>query len=117
MLGTSATASPAQPATSHSTMPHRLRVTSDNCGREAGPPGPRNPAARSGLHAKEASPGMQQLVGGRVRSTFAALRASRRRTVTTASAPTYEMTLSLNVLHHLGLNLYSSMPAVLSEVV
>jgi hypothetical protein len=27
------------------------------------------------------------------------------------------MTLSLNVLHHLGLNLYSSMPAVLSEVV
>jgi hypothetical protein len=32
-------------------------------------------------------------------------------------APPYEMTLSLNVLHHLGLNLYSSMPAVLSEVV
>jgi hypothetical protein len=31
--------------------------------------------------------------------------------------PTYTMTLSLSVLDHLGLNLYSSMPAVLSEVV
>lgn len=29
----------------------------------------------------------------------------------------YRMTLSLNVLNHLGINLYSSLPAVLSEVV
>ena len=29
----------------------------------------------------------------------------------------YEMTISLNVLNHLGLNLYSNIPAVLSEVV
>jgi len=29
----------------------------------------------------------------------------------------YEMTLSLNVLNHLGLNLYSNVPAVLAEVV
>ena len=29
----------------------------------------------------------------------------------------YKMTLSLNVLNHLGINLYSSVPAVLSEVV
>lgn len=29
----------------------------------------------------------------------------------------YEMTLSLNVLNHLGINLYSNIPAVLSEVV
>lgn len=29
----------------------------------------------------------------------------------------YEMTLNLNVLNHLGINLYSSVPAVLSEVV
>ena len=29
----------------------------------------------------------------------------------------YHMTLSLNVLNHLGLNLYSNVPAVLSEVV
>ena len=29
----------------------------------------------------------------------------------------YCMTLSLNVLNHLGLNLYSNIPAVLSEVV
>ncbi|WP_412516469.1 ATP-binding protein [Actinomadura madurae] len=29
----------------------------------------------------------------------------------------YEMTVSLNVLNHLGLNLYSNIPAVLSEVV
>src|SRR5258708_32788744 len=29
----------------------------------------------------------------------------------------YYMTLSLNVLNHLGLNLYSNVPAVLSEVV
>lgn len=29
----------------------------------------------------------------------------------------YEMTISLNVLNHLGLNLYSNVPAVLSEVV
>lgn len=33
------------------------------------------------------------------------------------SAPTYKMRLSLNVLKHLGLNLYSNVPAVLSEVV
>ncbi len=31
--------------------------------------------------------------------------------------PIYEMTLSLNVLNHLGLNLYSNLPAVLSEAV
>ena len=29
----------------------------------------------------------------------------------------YEMHLSLNVLEHLGLNLYSNVPSVLSEVV
>jgi hypothetical protein len=29
----------------------------------------------------------------------------------------YRMTLSLNVLNHLGLNLYSNVPAVLSEAV
>jgi hypothetical protein len=33
------------------------------------------------------------------------------------AAPKYEMTLSLSVIDHLGLNLYSSTPAVLSEVV
>lgn len=33
------------------------------------------------------------------------------------SSPTYKMRLSLNVLQHLGLNLYSNVPAVLSEVV
>lgn len=32
-------------------------------------------------------------------------------------APIYEMTLDLNVLNHLGLNLYSNVPAVLAEVV
>src|SRR4051794_35852673 len=31
--------------------------------------------------------------------------------------PKYEMTLSLSVIDHLGFNLYSSTPAVLSEVV
>ena len=31
--------------------------------------------------------------------------------------PTYRMTLSLNVLKHLGIGLYSNVPAVLSEVV
>lgn len=30
---------------------------------------------------------------------------------------TYKMTIDLNVLNHLGMNLYSSIPAVLSEVV
>jgi hypothetical protein len=34
-----------------------------------------------------------------------------------ASAPVYTMRLSLGVLEHLGLNLYSNIPAVLSEVV
>ncbi len=29
----------------------------------------------------------------------------------------YSMSLSLNVLNHLGINLYSNVPAVLSEVV
>ena len=29
----------------------------------------------------------------------------------------YTMTISLNVLNHLGLNLYSNVPSVLSEVV
>ena len=33
------------------------------------------------------------------------------------SFPVYRMRLSLNVLKHLGLNLYSNVPAVLSEVV
>ena len=31
--------------------------------------------------------------------------------------PKYEMRMSLNVLNHLGINLYSNVPAVLSEVV
>ena len=31
--------------------------------------------------------------------------------------PKYTMTIDLNVLNHLGLNLYSNVPAVLSEVV
>ena len=33
------------------------------------------------------------------------------------SSPEYEMQISLNVLEHLGINLYSNVPAVLSEVV
>ena len=33
------------------------------------------------------------------------------------SKPEYEMSINLNVLNHLGLNLYSNVPAVLSEVV
>ena len=33
------------------------------------------------------------------------------------SKPKYVMTLSLNVLKHLGLGLYSNVPAVLSEVI
>ncbi len=33
------------------------------------------------------------------------------------SSPKYCMTLNLNILNHLGLNLYSNVPAVLSEVV
>ena len=37
--------------------------------------------------------------------------------MTSASGPKYRMTLSLNVLKHLGLGLYSNVPAVLSEVV
>ncbi|MFL6149654.1 MAG: ATP-binding protein, partial [Pseudonocardiaceae bacterium] len=36
--------------------------------------------------------------------------------IMTTSSP-YEMTLSLNVLNHLGINLYSNVPAVISEVV
>jgi len=31
--------------------------------------------------------------------------------------PKYEMSINLNILNHLGLNLYSNVPAVLSEVV
>ena len=31
--------------------------------------------------------------------------------------PNYYMTISLNVLNHMGLNLYSNTPAVLAEVV
>jgi len=34
-----------------------------------------------------------------------------------AEEPKYKMTISLNVLNHLGINLYSNVPAVLSEVV
>lgn len=37
--------------------------------------------------------------------------------MTSNSGPKYRMTLSLNVLKHLGLGLYSNVPAVLSEVV
>ncbi len=37
--------------------------------------------------------------------------------MTSGSKPKYQMTLSLNVLKHLGLGLYSNVPAVLSEVV
>ena len=33
------------------------------------------------------------------------------------NSPKYQMTLSLNVLNHLGLGLYSNIPAVLSEAV
>lgn len=33
------------------------------------------------------------------------------------SAPKYRMTLTLNVLKHLGIGLYSNIPAVLSELV
>ena len=29
----------------------------------------------------------------------------------------YQMTINLNVLNHLGINLYSNIPAVLSEIV
>ena len=31
--------------------------------------------------------------------------------------PKYYMTISLNVLNHMGLNLYSNTPAVLAEVI
>lgn len=34
-----------------------------------------------------------------------------------ATAPELRMTISLNVLEHLGINLYSNVPAVLSEIV
>lgn len=34
-----------------------------------------------------------------------------------SAGPTYEMRLSLNVLNHLGISLYSNLPAVLSEAV
>jgi HSP90 family molecular chaperone len=43
--------------------------------------------------------------------------------MTVAEAPVskasrrYKMTIGLNVLNHLGINLYSNVPAVLSEVV
>ena len=37
--------------------------------------------------------------------------------MTTNSEQTYKMTLSLNVLNHLGIGLYSNVPAVLSEVI
>ncbi len=33
------------------------------------------------------------------------------------SSPLFEMTISLNVLEHLGINLYSNVPSVLSEIV
>ena len=33
------------------------------------------------------------------------------------SAPKYRMEISLNVLEHLGINLYSNVPSVLSEIV
>jgi len=33
------------------------------------------------------------------------------------SSQDYTLTLDLNVLNHLGINLYSNVPAVLSEVV
>ena len=33
------------------------------------------------------------------------------------SSPEYRMEISLNVLEHLGINLYSNVPSVLSEVV
>ena len=33
------------------------------------------------------------------------------------SSSKYQMTINLNVLNHLGINLYSNVPAVLSEVV
>ena len=34
-----------------------------------------------------------------------------------AGSPKYELTIDLNILNHLGLNLYSNIPAVVSEVV
>ena len=34
-----------------------------------------------------------------------------------ANSEKYKMTISLNILNHLGINLYSNIPAVLSEVV
>ncbi len=37
--------------------------------------------------------------------------------MTTEPTPIYQMTMSLNVLNHLGLGLYSNIPAVLSEAV
>lgn len=37
--------------------------------------------------------------------------------MTSDNGPKYQMTLSLNVLNHLGIGLYSNVPAVLSEVV
>lgn len=40
-----------------------------------------------------------------------------QKVTTTPATPPFQMTVSLNVLNHLGINLYSNIPAVLSELV
>lgn len=37
--------------------------------------------------------------------------------MTSTTSPTYKMTMSLNILRHLGIGLYSNIPAVLSETI
>lgn len=37
--------------------------------------------------------------------------------MTSTTSPTYKMTMSLNILRHLGIGLYSNIPAVLSEAI
>ena len=47
----------------------------------------------------------------------AALEAGKQTGGNTAVVGAYSLTVDLNILNHLGLHLYSSMPAVLSEVI
>ena len=67
------------------------------------------PLTRLGIHI-----GMQSLSGSQ-RLSVKASKSTWRRSV--MNKPEYEMSIDLNVLNHLGLNLYSNVPAVLSEVV
>src|SRR5438309_6458441 len=72
------------------------------------------PTKKSSLGQSEGSSGMR-CPSGSVRSLPRRSCSTLRRTMSSESP--YKMTLTLNVLTHLGLNLYSNMPAVLAEVV